>query len=369
MMLLIGGGLVLHSFVRLASVDPGYDPSHVLTFQVNPSVPPPQRRAFADDLVARFGSLPGILAAAYGNNIPLVQQGLSRTISARPVVPGERLQGPFPGLHAVSPGFVGTFGMRVVEGRDFGPQPTREALVNRAFVRSGFLGEETIGRRIYSSADRWWEVVGIVDDVRHWGLDRAAGPEIYIVEFVGPPPGMGGVYFAVRSRQDPLVLAGTVRQVIRQQDPHATIDNIASMDQIVSNSLGRPRLYAVLLSVFGLCAAALAAIGVYGVLAFAVAQRTREIGIRAAIGATRGAILGLVVGQGMMLTVTGLIIGLVGASAVTRFIRTLLFGISPLDPWTFAAVSVAFSLVAALASYLPARRATKVDPLVALRCD
>jgi ABC-type antimicrobial peptide transport system permease subunit len=212
-------------------------------------------------------------------------------------------------------------------------------------------------------------VVGIVDDVRHWGLDRAAGPEIYIVEFVGPPPGMGGVYFAVRSRQDPLALAGTVRHVIRQQDPHSTIDNIASMDQIVSNSLGRPRMYAVLLSVFGLCAAALAAIGVYGVLAFAVAQRTREIGIRAAIGATRGAILRLVLGQGMMLTVTGLIIGLGGASAVTRFLQTLLFGISPLDPWTFAAVSVAFSLVAALASYLPARRATKVDPLVALRCE
>jgi putative ABC transport system permease protein len=334
-MLLIGGGLVIHSFVRLASVDPGYDPSHVLTFQVNPSVPPPQRRAFADDVVARFSSLPGVVAAAYGNNIPLVQQGLTRTVSARPVVPGERLQGPFPGLHAVSPGFVATFGMRVVSGRDFGPQPTREALVNRAFVRSGFLGDQTIGRRIYSSADRWWEVVGIVDDVRHWGLDKAAGPEIYIVEYIGPPPGMGGVYFAVRSAQDPLALTGTVRQVIRQQDSHATIDNIASMDRIISNSLGRPRMYAVLLSVFGLCAAALAVIGVYGVLAFAVGQRTREIGLRAALG----------------------------------FLQTLLFGISPLDPWTFAAVSVAFSLVAALASYLPARRATKVDPLVALRCE
>jgi putative ABC transport system permease protein len=259
--------------------------------------------------------------------------------------------------------------MQVVEGRDFGPQPAREALVNRALVRSGFFGEPPVGKRIFSSVDRWWEVVGVLEDVRHWGLDQVPGPEIYIVEFVGPPPGMGGVYFALRSEQNPISLAATVREVVRAQDPRATVDNIATMEQVISNSVSRPRLYTVLLTVFGLCAASLAAIGVFGVLSYSVAQRTQEIGIRAALGATRGAILRLVLTQGLTLTLIGLMVGLAGAAALSRFLEALLFGISALDPLTFVGVTGFFTAIATLAAFVPAHRATKVDPLIALRSE
>jgi putative ABC transport system permease protein len=272
-------------------------------------------------------------------------------------------------MHLVSTRFVETFGLRIVDGRGFGSEPSREALVNRALARSGFLGGTPVGQRIYSSNDRWWEVVGILDDVRQWGLDRAPSPAIYVVDYVGPPPGLGGSYFAVRSEQDPGALAQAVRGIARQLDPEATIDNVATMTEIVSSSIARPRMYTALLSIFAACAAALAAIGVYGVMAYSVSQRTREIGIRTAIGAAQADILRLVLREGLLMTVVGLGLGLAGAAVLTRYFESLLFGVSPLDPLTFVAAAVLFGAVATLAALIPARRATRVNPLVALRVE
>ena len=177
------------------------------------------------------------------------------------------------------------------------------------------------------------------------------------------------MYYAVRTDGDPISVASSIRGVVRQLDPHAIMDNVATMEQLVSNSTSRARLYAVLLGLFAGVAVALAAIGIYGVMTYSVAQRTREIGIRMALGAERSDVMGLLLGQSIPLIAVGLVLGLLGAAAVTRYLQGLLFGLTPLDPTTFVAVALLFALVAAFASYVPTRRATKVDPLIALRCE
>jgi predicted permease len=274
-------------------------------------------------------------------------------------------------MHAVSRDFVKTFGMRVIEGRGFTADDSarREALINRTLARSGFLGERPIGKRIYSFGNTSWEVVGIVEDVRQWGLDRKADMDMYVVDFVPPPPGLGGIYFAVRTAGEPTAPARSIRDLVRQLEPEATVDNVATMEQLVSNSISRPRLYAVLLGIFAGIAVALAAIGLYGVMAYSVAQRTREIGVRMALGAQRAEVMGLVLRQSVPLIAVGIVLGLIGAAGFTRYLEGMLFGLKALDPSTFIAVSLVFAIVAMFAALVPARRATKVDPIVALRCE
>ncbi len=273
-------------------------------------------------------------------------------------------------------------GVHVVAGRSFGDNDragqSQVMLINRTMARSGFLGENPIGKRIYGPGRLPWEIVGILDDVRQFGLDRDPDPQIFIDFRQEPPPpplvnrGAGPppvLNFAVRATADPLAPGPAIRDIVRQVDSAAVVENLATMDQIVSNSLSRPRLYAVLLGVFAGIAVALAAIGIYGVMAYSVAQRTREIGIRMALGAQRGQVVRLVLSQGLALTLIGTVAGLGAAAAVTRYLRAMLFGLTPLDPLTFAAVALLFSAVAIVASYVPARHATRVDPLTALRCD
>jgi predicted permease len=371
MVLLVGGGLLIRSFMNLAAEDLGYDAARVLTFQATPQQGAgPAARVFAEQLVARIEALPGVSAAGYANNLPLVQQSFGRDVSSQPYdrVPPRP---PFPGLHAVSPGMIRALGLRIVEGRTFseGEAGRREALVTRAFARSGFFDGPAIGSRIYSGKSYAWEVVGILDDVRQFRLDQRGGSEFYILDFVPAPPGLGGTYFAVRTDSDPLALASPMRSIVRDLDPSATIDNIATMDQIVSNAMSRPRLYAVLLGVFAGVAMILAAIGIYGVISSHVALRAREIGIRMALGAQRAQVVGLVLRQTTMLTVVGMVAGMAGAVAMSRYLESLLYELTPLDLTTFVVVLVMFVVVATLASYMPARRATRVDPLVALRTE
>ncbi len=371
MVLLVGGGLLIRSFMNLAAEDLGYDATRVLTFQATPQQGGgPAARAFAEQLVGRIESLPGVSTAGYGNNLPLVQQSFGRDVSSQPY---DRLppRPPFPGLHAVSPGMIRALGLRIVEGRGFsdGDAGQREALVTRAFARSGFFNGPAIGSRIYSGKSSVWEVVGILDDFRQFRLDQRGGSEFYILDFVPAPPGLGGTYFAVRTAGDPTALASSLRSIVRNLDPSAAIDNIATMDQIVSNAMSRPRLYAVLLGVFAGVAMMLAAIGIYGVLASHVAQRAREIGIRMALGAQRAQVVALVLRQTTMLTAAGMAAGVAGAVALSRYLEGLLYELTPLDLTTFTVVVVMFGVVATLASYLPARRATCVDPLVALRSE
>ena len=370
MVLLVGGGLLIRSFIKLATQDLGYDSIRVVTFQATPRRGPGQAaKAFADQLVERIEALPGISAAGYANNLPLVQQGFARDISSQPY-DRRPPRPPFPSLHAVSPRMIQALGLRIIEGRTFssGEAGRREALITRAFARSGFFDGPALGRQIYTG-DMSWEVVGILEDINQFRLDRPAGPELYIVDFVPAPPGLGGTYFAVRTDVDPGAIAASVRSLVRQMDPLATVDNIATMDQIVSNAMSRPRLYAVLLGIFAGVAMLLAAIGIYGVLSHLVAQRAREIGIRMALGAQRFRVVSLVLRQSAVLFIVGIVVGLMGAAALSRYLEGLLFGLTPLDVTTFVGVVVMFAAVAMLASYVPARRATRVDPLVALRSE
>jgi predicted permease len=371
MMLLVGGALLIHSFLRLSSVERGYDATNVLTFQAATQGPSrAENLAFADRLVGRLASLPGVMAAGYANNLPLVQQGFSRDVSARPMAPGERAPRPYPSMHAISPGFADAIGLRIVLGRTFsaGEPARREALVSRAFANSGFFDGPALGRQIYQGKNTY-EVVGIVEDVRQFNLDQPPGSEMFIVDFIMAPPGFGGTYFAVRTQDSPLAISAEVRTIVRQLDAAATVDNVATMEQIVSNAVSGPRLYAVLLGAFAAVAVTLAGIGIYGILAFIVTHRTREIGIRLALGAPPAAVVSLVVRQSAVQGLLGVLLGVGGAALLSRYLEGLLFGVTPLDPPTFVVAGVGFTLVALLAAYRPARRATRVDPLVALRTE
>jgi putative ABC transport system permease protein len=282
-------------------------------------------------------------------------------------------------------------GIRLIAGRGFGEEDgagqPQVMLINQTLARSGFFGDQPLGKRIYAlgnvtfdprrlrpggGAPQPWEIVGIVDDIRQSLVDRQSGPEIFVDfrQLPGPsgPPGSSR-YFSLRTDRNPVSFASSVRGIARQLDDQAMVENVAPMENLVSNSIARPRLYAALMGVFAGLAMALAAIGIYGVMAYAITQRTREIGIRMALGARRSEILGLVLGQSSALVGAGIALGLGGAAAVTRYLEGLLFGLTPLDGPTFIGVALVFAAVATLAAFVPARRAAKVDPLVALRCE
>ena len=344
----------------------------------------------ADDIVARLERVRGVRVAGYARQLPTVQMRQITLLRTTPDMPARMPAPPpfdgrqlpeTPDTRVVSRGYLTVMGIRVVAGRGFGDndragQP-QAMLINRTMARSGFLGENPIGKQIYGAGRMPWEVVGIVDDVRQFGLDRDPDPQVFVDFRQEPPPpnanrGAGPppvLYFAVRAIGDPFAAVPAIRDIVSHVEPMAVVENVATMDQIVSNSLSRPRLYAVLLGVFAGIAVALAAIGIYGVMAYSVAQRTREIGIRMALGAQRAQVIRLVLRQGIALTAIGTVVGLCTAAAVTRYLRTMLFGLTPLDQSTFTAVALLFSAVAIVASYVPARHATRVDPLVALRCD
>jgi putative ABC transport system permease protein len=373
MMLLVGGGLVVHSFVKLASVDPGYDSANVLTFTIASGGR--QRSAtFNDDLVARLESLPGVRAAGYAELMPMVRMRSGGPFRRAQPLPGAAPRRPSPiDIRTVSRNYSRAMGMRILEGRAFGENDaadgTPKLMINRRLARSGYLGPNPVGTLVYPVApNRAWQVVGIVDDVHQYGLDQEPDAQVFI-DARDLPMGNPNPYFAVRAERNPAALVSTIRTTVRQLDANGMVDNIATMEQVVTNSISRPRLYAVLLGLFAGIAAALAAIGIYGVMAYSVAQRSREIGIRTALGATRGKVMRLVLGQSLLLTALGIVLGLIGAGGLVHYLDTMLFGLTPLDPATFATASFIFAAVAALAAYVPARRATRVDPLRALRCE
>jgi putative ABC transport system permease protein len=268
-------------------------------------------------------------------------------------------------------------GIRVIAGRGFndgdrtGP---RAMLMNRTLAREYFGEANPIGTRVYLLGEPTpREIVGVIDDMREFSLHAAPEPQLlidaeeaggnYLASF------QGGLYFALRTTLDAGAVVPQIRGIVRQVDPTVAIGNIATMDQIVANSITQPRMYAVLPGIFAGIAVALAAIGIYGVMAYSVTQRTQEIGVRMALGARKWQVLVLILRQGLAVTILGMILGLGGGVAVTRYLEKMLFGLTPLDPITFLVVPALFTVVAVVACYLPGRDATRVDPVVALRYE
>jgi putative ABC transport system permease protein len=381
MMLLVAGGLLMHSFVKLARVDPGYDAVNVVTFQValpGDRYPGPRLKAFAEEVVTRLRAIPGVRGAAYANQLPLVSLrdtagGLRATPDPNsPPVPDG------PDARVVSHDYLNVMGIQVIAGRGLSEQDAAgqpgAIVVNQALARRQFPNENPIGQTVYVGRfPQPWQIVGIVDDVRQFGLDRAPEPQFFIDMRQWPGTGLllfpVGAYYAVRANADAGSVIAGVRNVVHDLDAEAGLFNVATMDELVATTIARPRMYAVLVGIFAGVGAVLAAIGIYGVLAYSVAQRTREIGIRMALGARPAAVMRLVLGQSLVLTAIGLGLGVTGAAAVTRYLKGMLFGLTPLDPMTLIAVSMLFATIAAVASFVPAYRATTVKPLVALRAE
>lgn len=374
--LLVGAGLMINSFARLVSVDPGFSPERVTTFQLG--LPPlkyaePNRQAaFYQDLVARIQTLPGTLAAGGSVSLPVNRQSMTSPL----IIEGEPDRKPS-GSNAVQYATVlgdyfSAMGIPVLQGRTFAEEDDerggRVIVINAALARRFFPGESPIGKKIgiYFRNGRDREVIGVVGDARHSGLDKESPPQVFVPFGQNPSRNLNLV---VRSDARQAALVAAVRDVVRSIDKDQPIDRVATMPELLSRSVAQPRFYTGLLTSFALIAFALAALGIYGVISYSVTQLTHELGIRIALGADPRDILKLVLGRGMALTLIGVSIGLVGSLALTRLMSGLLFGISPTDPATFVLATLLLSGVALVACYVPARRATRVDPMVALRYE
>jgi putative ABC transport system permease protein len=384
LVLLVGAGLLLNSFERLRTINPGFNPEKVLTCQISlPSstYKDPQIVDFFQRLLDSVRALPGVKAAGATMTLPLESPnsgfwgGLN--IEGRAAVSREAI--PIVNFAQITPGYLSAMGIPVLKGRAFTEQDNSEqspkvVIINATLARRFFLELDPIGRRIcmgeYCSKGPWLTVVGVVGDAALQSLTDPRFPQVLSPHAQGVEGGQAGdMELAIRTSGDPLGLAASVREQVHELDKDQSVAEMRTLEQVVSASLAQPRLNTLLLAGFAALAVLLAAIGVYGVISYSVAQRTREIGIRMALGATRGKVFLLVVGEGMLLALAGLVVGLVAAFGLARLMTSLLYGVAPSDPLTFFAVSVLLSGVAFVASYIPARRATKVDPMVALRYE
>ena len=383
LMLLVGAGLMVRSFSQLRQVDAGFRTDHALTLRVSLPVPDGQISeadedrfvGFFDQTLTRLRVLPGVTAAGATNMIPLDGNGTDRLIEIEGYLPRDPADMPDAQNRQATPGWFSAMGIPLVRGRLIesadDKQAPRVVVVNEAFAHRFFPNSDAIGRRIRLgklTADfPWATIIGIVGDVRGFALEEPPIPTMYwpVAQIRATP----ALAIVVRTEGDPAALASAVRGVIAEIDPVQPIYDMQTLEQLVSKSLGQRRFTLSLMLLFGVIALVLSAVGIYGVMAFAVTQRTQEIGIRMALGARAIDVLKLIVASGMYLAAIGVILGLVGAFAITRLMASLLFGVSPTDVATFALVSVGLLVVALLACYLPARRATKVDPLIALRYE
>jgi len=375
--LLVGAGLLINSFMHLRNLDPGFRADHLLTMKVPLSrvkYPEQEKRtAFFDEVIRRVRALPGIDSAAVGNNLPLTYDGDSILISVEGVPDPPIDQHPDVIFRVVGPNYLSTMGIPLVAGRDFtehdNSQSSRVTIVTEKTARYYWPGQNPIGKRVKTGGpdSPWEEVVGVAKDVRQNDFIKEPKMQMYMpYAQVGdfPPNAL-----VVRTRLNPLSLAPTVRNEIWAIDKDQPVSDIRSMDEIVSEAVARQRFSMLLLGIFAGLALILAAVGIYGVMSYSVVQRTREIGIRMALGAQRTDMLKMTVTQGLKLVLVGLTLGLAAAFVLTRVMATLLFGISATDPLTYVAISLVLLAVAAAASYIPALRATKVDPMVALRYE
>ncbi|MFL6527782.1 MAG: ADOP family duplicated permease [Chthoniobacterales bacterium] len=375
--LLIGAGLLINSFMHLRNLDPGFRADHLLTMKVDLSeVKYPNREkriTFFEEVLRRVRELPGMQSAAVASNLPLTYNGDSMSIGVEGIPDPPPDQQPDIIYRAVGPGYFGTMGIQVMRGRDFTDQDTADTryviVISEKTAQHYWPGQDPIGKRIKpgsSTADApWREVVGVVKDVRQ--NDFVAEPKMQMYYSYRQLRDLAPNALVVRTSVDPLSVALPVRNAIWSVDKDQPVADIDSMEHIVAGAVARQRFSMLLLAIFAGLALVLAAVGIYGVMSYSVAQQTREIGIRMALGAKRSDVLKMTVKQGLKLVGFGLAIGLVVAFVLTRVMATLLFGISATDPITFVSISLVLMAVALLASYIPALRATKVDPMIALR--
>ena len=378
LMLLIGAGLLMKSFANLLHVDPGFNPANVMTLQLNlPVTRYPEGRqvfAFYADLLGRIKTLPGVESVAACSVLPLAgnDTDISFFIEGRPAPgPGEKQAAWY---SRVTSDYFHTMGIGVVSGRPFDEREQatspRVLIISETLARRYWPGEDPVGKRLSMGGNpdkpNWREVVGVARDVKQFGIDADARPTIYI------PHAQSSSRFmtvTVRTTSEPTSIITAVRSQISNMDKELAISNISSMEEMVATSIAPSRLIMLLLAVFAGLALILAAVGIYSVIAYGVTERTREIGIRMALGAQAADVLKLIVGHAAMLTLAGVAIGLAGAFALTRFMKSLLYEVDTFEPVTFTAISLLLVGVALVASYIPARRAAKVDPMVALRYE
>jgi putative ABC transport system permease protein len=377
LVLLVSAGLLIKSFWQLQMIDPGFNPDNALTVSVAlPRSKYPeenQRVAFFQQLIEEARALPGVNAAGVSSSIPLVNDSvLGFGVQGRPPLPTGA--GQSTNFYAVSGDYFKAMGIQLLRGRLFTERDTRDsshvAVINETMARKIFPDEDPIGKRITfdSGEDNsdWFEIVGIVGDVKQYGLDETTPMQTYEPYTQQPQTSMTLV---VRSAGEPTNLTAAIRNAVLQIDKEQAISDIGSLDQHLSASIAQRQFSMLLLGIFAAVALVLAAVGIYGVLSYAVTQRTHEIGIRMALGAGQRDVLRLVIGQGMLLTLLGVAAGLAAAFALTRLMTTLLFEVKPTDPLTFILIALLLLVVALLACWIPARRATKVDPMIALRCE
>ena len=377
--LLIGAGLLINSFFHLRNLDPGFRADHLLTMKVNLSevkYPDRERRvAFFDEVLRGVRALPGVQSAAVAGNLPLTYNGDSMPIGVEGTADPPPDQRPDVIYRAVGAGYFATMGIPIIRGRDFTDQDKGDTkyvvVIGEKTAQHFWPGQDPIGKRLKpgttTSDAPWREVIGVVKDVRQ--NDFVAQPKMQAYFSYRQLKDLAPNALVIRTTIEPMSLATSVRNAIWAVDKDQPVADIDTMDHIVSGAVARQRFSMLLLGLFAGLALILAAVGIYGVMSYSVAQRTREIGIRMALGAQRGDVLRMTVKQGLKLVGLGLLIGLIAAFLVTRVMASLLFGITATDPVTFLGISLILMAVAILASYIPALRATKVDPMIALRAQ
>jgi putative ABC transport system permease protein len=375
LVLLVGAGLMIKSFIRLQQTKLGFNPENVLAVSLTlPESRYPEDRqqaSFFQDALARLQSITGVQSAGATTSLPLTLSvnGSDFRIEGHPEPePGKEI---IINTSSVSPGYFHTLGVPLLMGREFSERDNKDApqaaIINTDLARTYFPNEDPTGKRIkFTDTESWISIVGVTADVKQLGQDIGVKPEIYFPYLQVPASSMSLV---VRTANEPLSLTGAVKTQIQLIDKDLPIDDAKTMEQLLANSRSGRRFNLILLTGFALVALVLAMVGIYGVMSYTVAQRTHEIGIRVAVGARSRDVFRMVIGQGMMLALIGVAFGLVGAFGLTRLMTSMLFGVEPTDPLTFVTIAVLLTAVALVACYIPGRRATKVDPLVALRYE
>jgi putative ABC transport system permease protein len=377
LVLLVGAGLLINSFLRLSNVEAGFKTDNLLTVEVVPQQNKydtvEKRTAFYTQVLERVGALAGVESAGVITNLPLTFKGnnASFTVEGLPEPPPDQVA--IAATRLISPDYFRTMSIQLVSGRGFTRQDINDraqvAIISETMARTYWPGEEAIGKRIkigrYSSTNPWITIIGVAANVRQFELETETRPQLYLpysqLDFFEPR------HLVVKTTGDPLSFVASAREAVWSVDRDQPVSNVSTMETIVSESLAGRRLTMLLLGIFAGLALLLAAVGIYGLISYAVTQRTHEIGIRMALGANSRNVLGMVVGDSIRMIAIGVGVGLAAAFFLTRFMRSLLFGVSETDPVTFAVIPALLAAVALAATYIPARRATRVDPMVALR--